>query len=359
MTSSSHTKELITTASRTCLQFDWENAGLRPPDRLQNYFARLANRWLKKRGYNVQNRKYLLTIQDELLPHLWAHSMLMGTHELLVADPEAFDHTYALLEDEESRRTFDWYVQHRYAAPYLYGLANSVFPAPIVREEFMRIREKNRDEAAATGLPVFNLTLLALGQYHLPEYGACVREGDVVIDGGGEYGDTARIFRLRTGNTGKIYVFEPMAASRAGIEQRCRTSDWANVEIAPYGLWNETGKAEISENGSRLTALKIGGAEATQQIETITLDAFVRDHGLDRVDFIKMDIEGAEQNALLGCRETIERFSPRLAISIYHLADDMVRIPEILNGMQVDYKFYLRHYTYFFGDTVLYAVPRN
>lgn len=72
-----------------------------------------------------------------------------------------------------------------------------------------------------------------------------------------------------------------------------------------------------------------------------------------------MDIEGAEQNALLGCRETIERFSPRLAISIYHLADDMVRIPAILNEMRVDYNFYLRHYTYFFGDTVLYAVPRD
>ncbi len=112
MTAPSHTQELIAAASRTCLQFDWENAGLRPPeDRRQNYFARLANRWLKKRGYNVQNRKYLLTIQDELLPHLWAQSMLLATHEQLVADPEGFDRTYALLEDDESRRTFDWYVR--------------------------------------------------------------------------------------------------------------------------------------------------------------------------------------------------------------------------------------------------------
>ncbi|WP_207264555.1 FkbM family methyltransferase [Desulfovibrio sp. Huiquan2017] len=359
MTSPSHTRELIASASRTCLQFDWENAGLRPPDRLQNYFARLANRWLKKRGYGVQSREYIQTIQDELLPHLWAHSMLMATHERIVADPEGFDRTYALLEDEESRRTFDWYVRHRYAAPYLQGLADSVFPAPVTREKFMRVREENKDKAAATGLPVFNLTLLALGQYHLPECGACVREGDVVIDGGGECGDTAQIFRQRTGVNGKIYVFEPMDASRASIEQRCKASDWANVEVAPFGLWNETGGAEISESGSRLTALEDGDAEATQHIETITLDAFVQNNGLDRVDFIKMDIEGAEQNALLGCRETIERFSPRLAISIYHLADDMVRIPAILNEMRVDYKFYLRHYTYFFGDTVLYAVPRD
>ncbi len=77
----------------------------------------------------------------------------------------------------------------------------------------MRVREETIGKVAATGLPVFSLTLLALGQYHLPECGACVHEGD------GECGDTAEVFRQRTGDMGKFFVFEPMAASRAGIER--------------------------------------------------------------------------------------------------------------------------------------------
>lgn len=117
-------------------------------------------------------------------------------------------------------------------------------------------------------------------------------KGDVVIDGGGECGDTTLVFRQRTVDAEKIYVFDPMDAGRADIAQCYKASDWANVEITSFGPGNETGEGEISERRSRLTALEDEDAVATQHIETITLDAFVQNNGQDRVDFIKMDMRG-------------------------------------------------------------------
>ncbi|MCP5112307.1 MAG: hypothetical protein GY953_15895, partial [bacterium] len=63
----------------------------------------------------------------------------------------------------------------------------------------------------------------------------------------------------------------------------------------------------------------------------------VEDHHLDRVDFIKMDIEGAEQEALRGATGTPLRFRPRLAIASYHREDDFEAIPAIIRGGSADY----------------------
>ncbi len=72
------------------------------------------------------------------------------------------------------------------------------------------------------------------------------------------------------------------------------------------------------------------------------LDDIVEELQLDRVDFIKMDIEGAERVALEGSRRTIERFRPRMAICTYHLVDDPTAVPEVALGLQPDYRIHAR-----------------
>lgn len=72
--------------------------------------------------------------------------------------------------------------------------------------------------------------------------------------------------------------------------------------------------------------------------------------------FIKIDIEGAELNALQGAQHTITLKKPKLAISIYHKPEDIIELIVYLKNLVPEYKFYLRHYTNKTYDTVLYAI---
>ena len=78
---------------------------------------------------------------------------------------------------------------------------------------------------------------------------------------------------------------------------------------------------------------------------SITLDDFVRVEGTRKIDFIKMDIEGAELSALQGAKETLRIFRPDLAIAVYHSLPDFWRIPQYLDELGLGYRFYLRHFT--------------
>ena len=69
--------------------------------------------------------------------------------------------------------------------------------------------------------------------------------------------------------------------------------------------------------------------EDASLIETTTLDDFVRENNLERVDFIKSDIEGFERKLLAGAQETLRRFAPKLALCTYHLPDD----PEVMEAL--------------------------
>ena len=74
------------------------------------------------------------------------------------------------------------------------------------------------------------------------------------------------------------------------------------------------------------------------------------------VSFIKMDIEGAELKALYGCKNTLMKYKPKLAICVYHKIDDIVEIPLYLHDVVPEYIFYMRHYLVRANETVLYAV---
>lgn len=70
-----------------------------------------------------------------------------------------------------------------------------------------------------------------------------------------------------------------------------------------------------------------------------------------------MDIEGAELKALEGATECISKYSPQLAISVYHKPEDIIEIPMFIKSLNPKYRFWLRHYSLSWFDTVLYAVP--
>jgi len=92
------------------------------------------------------------------------------------------------------------------------------------------------------------------------------------------------------------------------------------------------------------------------KIKVTAIDKFVERNNLSKVDFIKMDIEGAELKALEGGEGTIKKFKPKLAICVYHRGDDILEIPEYIKSLGSDYKLYLKHNSTGMDETVLYAI---
>jgi len=108
-------------------------------------------------------------------------------------------------------------------------------------------------------------------------------------------------------------------------------------------------------SGSRLTP----GRKSEHAVQTISVDDFVKQRALKRVDFVKMDVEGAELKVLKGAEKTIRRFRPKLAIALYHRIDDFITIPRYVKSLALDYEFHLDHFTIHEEETVLFASRKD
>ena len=159
-----------------------------------------------------------------------------------------------------------------------------------------------------------------------------VQPGDVVIDAGSWVGDFAAYASVK-GAT--VYAFEPTESTFEILKKTAELN--GNIIPVNKGLSDENTNMTFFENtgantGSNSLMDKKGEqnfAEASSLVETIRLDDFVRENNLERVDFIKCDIEGFERHMLAGAQETLKRFSPKLALCTYHLPDD----PEVMEAL--------------------------
>jgi len=169
----------------------------------------------------------------------------------------------------------------------------------------------------------------------------------VFVDGGGYVGDTLPQIIDNFKDFKKIYLVEPNKL-HINIAKR-DFSHIKNIEFINCGLGNETIK---SENEKDLDNNCNHNYQA-QDIDTI-------DNLIDeKVDFIKLDIEGAEQDAIDGAKESIKKHKPILAICVYHKAEDWYKIPQKVLEIESEYKIYLRHYMEGIFETVMYFIPQK
>ena len=110
-----------------------------------------------------------------------------------------------------------------------------------------------------------------------------------------------------------------------------------------------------SGNGPGTTVGEAPADENALKVKTLSIDDLVRCGDLERVDFIKMDIEGSELAALQGAEQTLRQFKPKLAITVYHDLKDFWSIPQYLNQLNLGFRFYLRHFSIHAEETVLFA----
>ena len=116
------------------------------------------------------------------------------------------------------------------------------------------------------------------------------------------------------------------------------------VTLIRGGVWNEETVLPLKYLEGHWTSRSFVYT-SEQQIEGIPvfpLDKIVADQNLDRVDFVKMDIEGSERFALQGAVHTIERFKPRMAICTYHLPADRRFIPRLVMNTRSDYRAHVK-----------------
>ena len=145
----------------------------------------------------------------------------------------------------------------------------------------------------------------------------------------------------------KIYAFEPDKRSYDVCGEVIKDKQISNIELFDCGLWDK--KDTTSFGGDGCPHIDTNGE---QVIKLEALDEIVKGN---KVTFIKMDIEGAELNALTGARETIKANKPKLAICIYHKPDDIWELPLYIHELVPEYKMYIRHYSAKGCSTILYA----
>ena len=175
------------------------------------------------------------------------------------------------------------------------------------------------------------------------------KEKEVFVDAGCFDGLSVRNFlRWSGGNYESIMAFEPDKKCYEQCEERLK--DVGKLTLIDKGVWSSREVLSFRATGASDSAVSSDGEE---QIETVQLDEVLDDRN---VTFLKMDIEGAEKEALLGAQKTIERCRPKLAISIYHKPEDIWELPELILDMYPDYELYVRHYSLRDAETVLYAI---
>ena len=181
-------------------------------------------------------------------------------------------------------------------------------------------------------------------------------EGDVVIDAGACFADTALAFAASVGPQGKVHAFEAdpgnLEIARRNLSANAVLA--TRIEVHEQALGREAGTLYLHGSGP---GARISSQPGGREVAVMSVDRFVGDGCLPRVDFIKMDIEGAEFDALHGAEETIRRWRPRLAVSVYHHAADLARIANWIAGLGLEYRLFLEHYTIHHEETVLYAMP--
>lgn len=184
-----------------------------------------------------------------------------------------------------------------------------------------------------------------------------VGEGDTVLDCGACYGDTALYFANMNNNLGKIYSFEFLPENieifNKNMDLNPKYRD--NIELIQRPVSKTSGEKLYAVPNGPGTSITSNKSEGAVEIETISIDDFVQQNNISKIDFIKMDIEGSEADALKGAIKTIRKFKPKLAICAYHKKDDLTVLPALIKEILPEYKLYLDHYTINFTETVLYA----
>lgn len=183
--------------------------------------------------------------------------------------------------------------------------------------------------------------------FDLPELP--IHDEEVFVDLGCFDAMTSVELKKRIGKKLKsVIAFEPDAARIKECEHNLEM-EHIDYKIIEKGGWSKETTLHFKDHRGLMTISDTG-----EEIKVTSVDQVLNG---EKASFIKMDIEGSEYEALKGCRSTIQKYKPKLAICVYHKINDIFEIPSLILEYSPEYKFYLRHYSPYHAETVLYAIP--
>jgi FkbM family methyltransferase len=165
------------------------------------------------------------------------------------------------------------------------------------------------------------------------------------------------------GASGRVHCFEPSRSNLGlladNLERNPAMAARVSVHTEPLAgrageeVWFEDAIAASTKAHASADDARAGAIPMT----TDSIDALVARGALDRVDFIKMDVEGAELEVLRGATHTLRTQRPRLALATYHRPDDIAVFPAFVASLGLEYRWYLQCSTMTDVDTILFGVP--
>lgn len=191
--------------------------------------------------------------------------------------------------------------------------------------------------------------------FDLPELKKHKVEDEVFVDVGAFDGQTSAMFVQWAGKYKKVFALEPDPQNREKC-QKTLSAAGAEYEILPFGAWDKREQLSFVSGLNGASHVEGGGqntAKGQIVVQADKLDNLIH----EKVSFIKMDIEGAEINALRGAEKIIRAYKPKLAVCVYHKKEDIWEIPRLILSYVPEYKMYLRHYSIAKDETVLYCIP--
>lgn len=175
---------------------------------------------------------------------------------------------------------------------------------------------------------------------------------EVFVDLGAYKGDTIQELLRFSGSVERVLAFEP---DKKNYKKLCQTVEALGLgekaTLLNAAAYKEPGLRPFAQKAGRQSALSTEGVPTP--VDSV-------DHVLagEKLTLVNMDVEGGEGEALLGCRESLRRWRPKLLIAAYHRSEDLFALPEEIWALEPSYRLYFRHYRYIPAwDTNLYALP--
>ncbi len=271
---------------------------------------------------------------------------------------DLFERLYENLSNDSSRETLEWLIKGYLAYMICGDVYKKIFDLP---KEVVFIK---KEQLVPNYQHIYCIDQYCIYTFEQEIYDTWVREqyllrgicepnkGDVVFSIGAFYGETSIWFSKCVGEEGVVYAFEALGENARVAECNCRRNSINNIVVENICFWKESTLLDfhIDYGSSRIINDDTG-----VRVNTTTIDEYCINNQVNRLDFLKMDIEGAEYEVLCGAKETIKKYKPKLAICVYHKPEDIILIPELIKELVPEYKIYLSHKREDFIETVLFA----
>lgn len=167
-----------------------------------------------------------------------------------------------------------------------------------------------------------------------------ISENEVFVDIGAYIGDTLADYVNEFGRDSykRFYCYEILPSNVKIIKDNVSKWQLQNITICQKGIGDKIGYMYVNDSG--VSSVGQLSSDGKIKIPITTVDDDIH----EKVTFIKMDIEGAEESALNGCKRQIEQNHPKLALSVYHNHKDIWKLARIIYNIDPSYRFYLRYY---------------